>query len=298
MNSQRIYPSKVLLFGEYTVLNGSQALAVPFSGNSGKWTRKKTVPEKYAAHFRDYLLWLRTANIGLGAGKLDTSRMEDDFRANWIYESNIPEGYGLGSSGALCAAILDRYVQDRGLLADYKKLRAALAGLESYFHGKSSGIDPFVSFVEQPVLRQRDRSLHLLNPIRWPDHWGVFLIDSGSARTTSEWVRKYQEKCTDTGFLKKINTSLIPHVEHAIHFMIDQAWELTWHHIRQVSTFQARHFREMIPDPMFALWSSCLEAGHSRMKLCGAGGGGYFLLFSTDAGKADTLLKGYSWIRI
>ncbi len=298
MYSQRRYPSKVLLFGEYTVLQGSQALAVPFSGKSGGWVKKERIPERYADQFIDYMRWLKSSSPAKVAGNIDIESMEADFRSNWIYASTIPEGYGLGSSGALCAAILDRYAVDRDLINDYGKLRIALAELESYFHGKSSGIDPFVSFVDQPVLRQRDQSLHLLNPIRWPEKWGVFLIDSGSARTTSEWVGKYQEKTSDKDFLHKVNHSLVPDVEHAIHFLIGHAWEPAWGHIMQISAFQAAHFREMIPEPMDALWSSCLETGHSRMKLCGAGGGGYFLVFSTDYARTEELLSGYSSLRI
>jgi hypothetical protein len=36
-----VYPSKLLLFGEYAIIKGGRALAIPFSRFSGHWARAK-----------------------------------------------------------------------------------------------------------------------------------------------------------------------------------------------------------------------------------------------------------------
>ncbi|WP_436570317.1 GHMP family kinase ATP-binding protein, partial [Klebsiella pneumoniae] len=68
-----------------------------------------------------------------------------------FFRSDIPQGFGLGSSGALVAAIFLRYLDKAGDFKDELKhltmdriqnLKSYLGALEGYFHGKSSGIDP------------------------------------------------------------------------------------------------------------------------------------------------------------
>ena len=49
-------------------------------------------------------------------------------------------------SGAVTACIYDRYVEKS---TDLKEIRTRLAQMESFFHGKSSGIDPWVSYSQQ-----------------------------------------------------------------------------------------------------------------------------------------------------
>ena len=66
-------------------------------------------------------------------------------------DSNIPIGYGLGSSGAVTACIYERYAVKT---TKQETTRTRLAQMESFFHGKSSGIDPWVSYSQQSWLFQ------------------------------------------------------------------------------------------------------------------------------------------------
>jgi mevalonate kinase len=56
------------------------------------------------------------------------------------FDSSIPQGYGVGSSGALVAAIYDRYAQDKiTVLENSWKVIAAkkhILSNGSFFHGK------------------------------------------------------------------------------------------------------------------------------------------------------------------
>ena len=77
---------------------------------------------------------------------------------NMHFDSSIPQGYGVGSSGALVAAIYDKYADDKitvleNLTRDkLLKLKAIFSKMESFFHGKSSGLDPLNSYLSLPIL--------------------------------------------------------------------------------------------------------------------------------------------------
>jgi mevalonate kinase len=43
----------------------------------------------------------------------DLAELKNDVETGMYFDSSIPQGYGVGSSGALVAAIYDRYAQDK-----------------------------------------------------------------------------------------------------------------------------------------------------------------------------------------
>lgn len=53
------------------------------------------------------------------------------------------------------------------------------------------------------------------------------------------------------------------------------------------------HFKPMIPLKFHQLWKQGIDTNGYYLKLCGSGGGGYFLGFTEDIDKAKTLLKDY-----
>ena len=97
-------PAKLLLFGEYTVLHGGRALAVPETrwsgqlGMSGDGKRSDEL-QTWADDIASRMLW----------PKATMDQFRRDIDAGLSFASNIPLGYGLGSSGALCAAVYKTY---------------------------------------------------------------------------------------------------------------------------------------------------------------------------------------------
>ena len=75
-----------------------------------------------------------------------------------FFDSSIPQGYGVGSSGALVAAVYDKYAFGKiTVLENLTKekllhLKAVFSLMESFFHGKSSGLDPLNSYLSLPIL--------------------------------------------------------------------------------------------------------------------------------------------------
>ena len=74
------------------------------------------------------------------------------------FDSSIPQGYGVGSSGAIVAAFYDKYAQNKITVLEnltrekLLKLKTIFSEMESYFHGKSSGLDPLNSYLSLPIL--------------------------------------------------------------------------------------------------------------------------------------------------
>ncbi len=265
------FPAKILLLGEYTILNGSKALALPYKAMEGKWafdTHENEVRESSRKSLRDFL-------EKSGATSIDMARLKVDLGNGLWFDSTIPHGYGLGSSGAVIAALYDRYGDPRNEI-QYDKEQ--LARLEDFFHGSSSGLDPLVSHIQKPLLIHNFNHVEVLEKI--PDLSGFFLINTGKPRQTGPLVSIYQEKMKDPEFKQGCADILSKEVNFAINAVLERDTDNLFHHLWHISKFQWDFFPEMIPTKERGLWTRGLETGDYTLKLCGAGGGGYILGFS------------------
>jgi len=54
-------------------------------------------------------------------------------------------------------------------------------------------------------------------------------------------------------------------------------------------------FSEMIPDDFQQIWRESTESDFFKLKICGAGGGGFILGMTKDWGKTEEVLSGFSY---
>ncbi len=120
------YPAKILLFGEHAVLDGGEALAMAWPEHSARWVRqvqnqatdqplrKSQVPNRdpdLQKALQQYVHWLQadreTWNEYLDMDALEAA-LGGPNPGFWL-DSDIPHGYGLGSSGSVCAALFDTF---------------------------------------------------------------------------------------------------------------------------------------------------------------------------------------------
>jgi mevalonate kinase len=269
--SMSSYPAKVLLLGEYTILNGSKALALPYGSFSGKWSYEvndsdaRLSSQKSLHSFLDH-----------SAEKyIDLEQLRSHVANGLWFDSTIPQGYGLGSSGALIAAIHQSYALYHGNL---QQERISLAYLEDHFHGSSSGLDPLVSHIQKPLLiHSFDQVETLNNPLNLK---GFFLLNTGKPRQTGPLVSIYQDKLKDPEFKQGCANVLTKEVNFAIDAVAKGEVTNLFHHLWLISKFQWDFFPEMIPTQMRGIWTKGLESGDYILKLCGAGGGGFLLGYS------------------
>lgn len=255
------------------MLSGSRALAMPLSLWKGSLTKGGSGNDKHLAGLSQYLDEQHLFS------ESQRATFRDAVEEGLQFISDIPQGSGVGSSGALCAAVYDAFFADRRH-TDHSVLRTVLSEMESCFHGKSSGMDPLVSYVQAPILREQE-SYHSLPPLAWPENLHLFLIDSGTVRQTGELVQQYMEWTRYEDFQLQCLRPLIESVNHAIGFLLEPSLATFWEHLHLISTLQFHHFKPMIPEYLRLPWKALLESDNARLKLCGAGGGGYFLLLST-----------------
>jgi len=292
-----IYYAKIMLFGEYSVIKNSMALTVPYSHFNGELNfihRNNYTDYDFAKRSNLSLYNLlgyikKMVHRGIDLDGFDIQRFADDLNQGLYFESSIPEGYGVGSSGALVAALYNRYAQDQPNPEEMTsksmvRLKAILAGLESYYHGTSSGIDPLNAYVKSPLLFSGNGDIQRAN-IQLPSYntdFAVFLLNTSVKRETGPLVNIFLEK------VKRNNGQGIQ-VDHLIHLTNKAIQSITtgdseafFDSLIGLSRYQLRHFKPMIPEGFSKLWEEGLKSDQYYLKLCGSGGGGFLLGFTRD----------------
>jgi mevalonate kinase len=265
----RSFPGKILLFGEYTVLQGSAALAFPYEKYFGKWSESSVVDARLL-NWADQLAEI----IGLPA-KVEAFKL--DIKEGLVFDSSIKGGYGLGSSGALTAGFFHRYGVDIDSL-DTETLRNWMAAAEAVFHGRSSGIDPLVSYMGAPILFQTKKGATL---IEWETpNIDAFLLDSGATRETQALVSVFRQKMEEDRLFFRAMEELAVAQDNAIQYLIQGEIDNFWTSVRLISEYQWEHLRWLIPISLHDVFKSGIDNPDYVVKLCGAGGGGYFLSFT------------------
>ncbi|TXF89430.1 hypothetical protein FUA23_10715 [Neolewinella aurantiaca] len=280
----REYPAKILLYGEHTVLRGGRGLAVPYPGRSLKWSRSK--PDEQLLGFCDYL------KVAIPGHLLQTSLLEDHLLADWRLTGNIPTGYGLGSSGAVCAAIWSRFATEEGKALSTEELRNNLARMEQHFHGQSSGTDPLICYLSQPVLLGGGQPPRIT---QLPPDWnqGFFLLDTGIERKAADFIRSFTLRYdSDQGLAETIDQEWTANADAAIDALLAGNREKLRAHTARLADFQLKEFSGFIPQHLHEKWTG----NGYVMKLCGAGGGGMMLGLATDREQTEEQLGEVQWI--
>ncbi|UGU17785.1 mevalonate kinase [Sinomicrobium kalidii] len=300
-----LFYSKILLFGEFGIIKDSKGLSIPYNFYNGALKTAGDLSEEVASsnlslkHFADYLHNLQTERPDLVT--FDIEKLKKDVAEGMYFDSSIPQGYGIGSSGALVAAIYDKYANDKitvleNLTRDkLLKLRAIFGEMESFFHGKSSGLDPLNSYLSIPILiNSKDN----IEPAGIPSQkkggkGAVFLLDSGMVGETAPMVQIFMENMKQEGFRKMLRDQFIKHTDACVEDFLKGDVKSLFGNIKQLSHVVLDNFKPMIPAQFHKLWKHGIETNEYYLKLCGSGGGGYILGFTQDIEKAKKALKDY-----
>jgi mevalonate kinase len=268
----RLFPSKILLAGEYTVLSGHTALAIPWVQKYAKWEIREGTANQTLREFGEFI----ASHESLKSQFNHNAYFDFLHRGGFLY-STIPYGYGLGSSGSLCAALLDRFINvDHKTKAD---IHGILIHLESFFHGRSSGLDPMVSYFQKAVqIRNLELSFPDLDSENVMKRFNIQLIDSKVNRKTEGLVQHFLESLRMNSYQSIVQNYLVPHNELLIKNLIEGDvihMEKNW---KEISILSLEIFSDMIPAEIMPFWKEGIESDSYYTKLCGAGGGGLFLV--------------------
>ncbi len=296
-----LFYAKILLFGEYGIIEDSQGLTLPYSFYKGtlKFSGLESDFEKKSndslVKYSEYLKDLQLPETF----QLNISKFQKDIKKGLFFDSNIPQGYGVGSSGALVAAIFEKYsinnFEPEQVSKDQlKNLRTIFGQMESYFHGKSSGIDPLICYMNLPILIESKDSVDKVSvPESHEGKGAIFLIDSGMTGETGPMVQIFFEKMKTEGFRKTMKEEFIRYNNACIDAFLKKEMTPLFRNLKSLSVWAYEHFKPMIPESIYNAWKKGLDTNAYYLKLCGSGGGGYILGFTKDYKKAEKMLEGF-----
>lgn len=300
-----LFYSKILLFGEYGIIRDSKGLSIPYNFYNGALKVETNLEgdalksnqslQQFAFHLED--LQERKPELV----QFDMDALKEDVASGLYFDSSIPQGYGVGSSGALVAAIYDKYAKDKITVLEnltrekLLTLKAVFGEMESFFHGTSSGLDPLNSYLSLPILiNSKDNIEPTGIPSQQVDGKGaVFLLDSGIVGETAPMVTIFMENLKDQGFRKMLKNQFVKHTDACVESFLKGDIKSLFSNTKQLSKVVFNNFKPMIPEQFHQVWEKGIETNDYYLKLCGSGGGGYILGFTPDYEKAKEALKDY-----
>ncbi|MBR9847090.1 MAG: mevalonate kinase [Algicola sp.] len=297
-----LFYSKILLFGEYGIIKDSKGLSIPYNFYNGALkTEENPTSEAIKSNesLKRFVAYLKTIDADLVTFDIET--LSKDVEAGMYFDSSIPQGYGVGSSGALVAAIYDKYANDKITVLEnltrekLLKLKTIFSEMESFFHGKSSGLDPLNSYLSIPILINSKDNIEATGiPAQQTEGKGaVFLLDSGIIGETAPMVRIFMENMKQEGFRSMLKDQFIKHTDACVDDFLKGDVKSLFKNTKQLSKVVLNHFKPMIPQQFHELWKKGIETNEYYLKLCGSGGGGYILGFTEDINAAKQSLKDY-----
>jgi len=300
-----LFYSKILLFGEHGINKGSKGLSIPYNFYNGGLKVDDTESEvakksnQSLKGFVDYLEKLQAEEPGLVT--FDIATLQLNVAAGMYFDSSIPQGYGIGSSGALVAAIYDQYANNKITILEnltqekLLTLKKIFSKMESYFHGTSSGLDPLNSYLSIPILINSHDSIEATGiPMQNLEGKGaIFLLDSGIVKETAPMVQIFMESLKDKGFRAMIKNQFLKYTDASIESFLQGDARALFSNTKKLSKVVFNNFKPMIPVEFHELWQKGIETNDYYLKLCGSGGGGYILGFAPDIERAKNALTGH-----
>jgi mevalonate kinase len=300
-----LFYSKILLFGEYGIIKDSKGLSIPYNFYNGALKVDENPTQeaiKSNASLRRFVTYLE--NLQQEQPELVTFNIEilkADVERGMYFDSSIPQGYGVGSSGALVAAIYDKYANNKitvleNLTRDkLLQLKTIFSQMESFFHGKSSGLDPLNSYLSIPILINSKDNIEATGiPSQSTTGKGaVFLLDSGIVGETAPMVNIFMENLKEEGFRKMLKTQFVKYTDACVDNFLGGDMKSLFANTKQLSKVVLNNFKPMIPEQFHGVWQRGIDTNDYYLKLCGSGGGGYILGFTKDLEKAKRSLKDY-----
>lgn len=300
-----LFYSKILLFGEYGIIRDSKGLSIPYNFYNGALKGANVLDEASAKsnqslkRFVSYLENLQEEQPELVTFDLVT--LKKDVDNGMYFDSSIPQGYGVGSSGALVAAIYDKYANNKITVLEnltrekLLTLKTIFSQMESFFHGKSSGLDPLNSYLSIPILINSKDNIEATGiPTQSFDGKGaVFLLDSGIVGETAPMVNIFMENLKDKGFRAMLKNQFVKYTDACVENFLGGDIKSLFSNTKKLSRVVLNNFKPMIPEQFHGIWQQGIDTNDYYLKLCGSGGGGYILGFTQDLEKAKQTLKDY-----
>lgn len=299
-----LFYSKILLFGEYGIIRDSKGLSIPYNFYNGALKKSEEPSAEAIASnrslksFASYLEVLHVQQPELVTFDLDT--LKNDVETGMYFDSSIPQGYGVRRRRA-CMTIYDKYATNKITVLEnltrekLLQLKNIFSQMESFFHGKSSGLDPLNSYLSIPILINSKDNIEATGiPTQSFDGKGaVFLLDSGIVGETAPMVNIFMENLKDKGFRTMLKNQFVKYTDACVENFLHGDMKSLFTNTKKLSKVVLNNFKPMIPEQFHGIWQNGIDTNDYYLKLCGSGGGGYILGFTEDLERAKASLKDY-----
>ena len=305
MIKESLYYGKILLFGEYGIIQDSMGLSIPYTDYNGQFLYSKS-HSSYSTKSNQSLLNYYNHLVSLNKEgnlpcNLNLDKFKEELDQGLYFDSSIPQGFGIGSSGAIVAAIYDKYCGTNKIDAnkqisneDILVLKKIFSSLESYYHGTSSGLDPLICYLKIPVLI---KSKNEIGTVGIPDSvegkGAIFLLNTGQVGNTQPLVQHFLERCKEEGFRNMLKNKFKKYNDASIEAFLKNEGKSLLKNVKSLSKVLYEHFQPMIPKVYRQLWKEGIESNAYYLKLCGSGGGGFILGFTENFEVAQDKLSDY-----
>ena len=274
------FNSKILLFGEYGIMHDSNALSIPYKKFNGSLSKSDHLSEDQKISNRNIeSLYKYIIQEDYLNDIINSDNLKEEIDSGLYFDSNIPIGSGLGSSGALVSSIISRYSKVDLKSFSNSEIKKIMSLVESKFHGNSSGFDPAVSYFNKPMLYSNQK-IKLIERIAFKD-FKVYIIDSQIDSSTKKMIKVFEDKISKSEFRLFFNSKFINNTNQCINHLINTS-KLFRDSVKELSNDTLHNFQEMIPEKLKHKWKEGIKNDSYYMKLCGSGGGGFFLAYDFD----------------
>ena len=199
-------------------------------------------------------------------------------------------------SSPIPVKLYDSYSLNKNKI-DLSETLKELSSIESFFHGKSSGLDPLTSYLNSPILVNANKNLKKIDKKLFNsshDNKGFFLIDTHISSKTQPLVDFFLNNLKDVSYKKSFENNFIKSTNNCIDFFLKNDPTNLISEMKSLSAYTLNLFNQMIPKSFKDLWLYCLDSKDIALKLCGSGGGGYIIGYSIDLKKTNKELADYN----
>ena len=270
--NNKTYNAKILLFGEYGILFGYQAISIPYNRYCGSLVVERS------SHSLTDDLFRYVVDLKLNA-EWDVKKAEYCFKQGLVFKSSIPQNAGVGSSGALVAALYDNFTEWKILNLPIVEIRNDLAKIESFFHGSSSGIDPLTALLNKALHIDNNQKITVLEDLQFPDGINLYLFNTGEKGETSKYVAPIIKALRNNPKSKEAEKyhEIFKTSDKTIISLLSGNPESFTNSLHHLSALQLKHMSQLIPNSAKKKASET----NTEIKLSGSGGGGYMQLYSS-----------------
>jgi mevalonate kinase len=106
-------------------------------------------------------------------------------------------------------------------------------------------------------------------------------------------VQLFMENLKNKQFEEVMREQFVQYTDACIDHFLSGNIRFLFSDLRKLSGVVFDHFKPMIPTNFHDIWKKGLETDTYYLKLCGSGGGGYFLGFTQDLEATKKALDGH-----